>query len=253
APRSFALRRSRASPLLMRYQIALIVLDDAAGPDNVLDAIINALSDPLRWLAGVTGLGNVLTLVNSYATEAVNAVGAIGAALRGFINVGTSLVSGVAGAAQQAAGQFDESAAALLSIGSLFTRAGANGFAVLAGDDTLPSAQRIPLMAMSSLFNDAACTMDNSFDVGSYFRTFDGLLGASGCSSTGGGDPWNPYTVAGANPFEDVVPAVTAPVTVTPDAQQALAVLGGDPLPLIGQQAAVGALMARAGAGVTLP
>ena len=167
--------------------------------------------------------------------------------------MGTSLVSGVAGAAQQAAGQFDESAAALLSIGSLFTRAGANGFAVLAGNDTLPSAQRIPLMAMSSLFNDAACTMDNSFDVGSYFRTFDRLLGASGCSSTGGGDPWNPYTVAGTNPFEDVVPAVTAPVTVTPDAQQALAVLGGDPLPLIGQQAAVGALMARAGAGVTLP
>lgn len=252
APRAFDLRRYRASPLLMHYHIDLVVLDDAGAPTNIIDSIINALSDPLRWLAGVTGLGNVLALVNQYATEAVNVLGAIGGAVRGFINIGTSLIQGVSAAAQQVVGQFQASQAALLSVGSLYCRAASNGFAAVAADDTLQAQYRIPIMAMSSAFNDAACTMGNSFDQGRYFRDFSGLLGASACSSTGGGDPANPYTVAGDNPFKDIVPIAGAPALMTPDAQAAITTLAGDPIPLIGQTAAVGSLMSRAAAGVTL-
>lgn len=253
APRSFGLRRSRASPLLIRYQIALLVLDDAAGPVSILDSIINALSNPMAWLAGVTGLGDTLAMVNDYATQAENVLGAVGGAVRGFVNVGASLIQGVAGAAQDAAGQFEGSVSSLLSIGSLYSRAACNGFAGLADDDTLSSQDRIPLMALSSLFNGAACTMDNCFDLELLIRDFAAIYGASGCSSTSGGDPPSQYTLTGGNPFDDIIPAGPSPVTVTADGQAALATLAGDPLLLVGQQATVGSLMARAAAGVSVP
>ena len=252
APRAFNLRRYRSSPLLMHYRLDMVVLDDASAPVNIIDSIINALSDPLRWLAGVTGLGNVIAMVNNYATEAENVLGAIGGAARQFINSGLGLIQGVQTAAQQVGGQFGESEAATLSIGSLYSRAAANAFAAVADDDTLLAQYRIPLMATAGAFNDAACTMSNSFNTGRYFRDFSGLLGASACSSTGGGDPANPYTVGNANPFKDVVPIGGTPANLTPDAQAALVTLAGDPIPLIGQSAMIGSLMTRAAVGVSL-
>lgn len=69
APQQFSLRRSRSAPLLMRYQIRLLALADADAPSGLLDQISRALSNPLRWLSGVTGLGGVVSTLQGYLTD----------------------------------------------------------------------------------------------------------------------------------------------------------------------------------------
>lgn len=59
APKQFVLRRSKTSPLLMRYTIELTVLaDQDLQPGGTSDPILSALADPLRWLGGAGGLEN---------------------------------------------------------------------------------------------------------------------------------------------------------------------------------------------------
>lgn len=253
APRNFVLRRSKSSPLLIRYQIQLLELGDASDPGTILDQIVNALSNPTRWLAGVTGLTNVVAEINYYASEAQSALGALANAPAQFINTGTSLISSVASAAQSLRGQFDATSSALLTAGATFCVAGRNAFDALAGSNpTLPPSELIAVMAIASCFNDAACTMANCFNIGKYFTSLDDLLGASGCSSTGGGDPASTYTTSQTNPFYTLAPATpTGPtVTIQAPAAQALTTLRGDPLGLVGQTAAIGSLMQTAACGV---
>jgi len=252
APQSFTLRRSKTSPLLLRYHMQLVILDDAAGATDLVDEIINALSDPLRWLAGVTGLGNVVAQINNFATQASNLIGAIGAAGSQFVDTGLGLIQSVQTTAQSLQGQFDESSSALLNAGRLYATAGANAWQALAADPTLSSQERIPVMALASNFNDAACTMANAFDIGRYYIDYSSIFGASTCSSTAGGDPPSAFTINLENPFAAMTPAAQAPVSITPAAQAALVSLSGDPLFLVGQTAAIGQMMGAAAAGVTV-
>lgn len=254
APQSFTLRRSRSSPLLMRYDIHLVELGPANQPSTILDSIINALSDPMRWIAGVTGMGNALQMIDYYASEATAVMGALGAAPQLFVSTGTSLMQSVASTAQSLAGQFDATTTALLTAGATFAQAGRNAFAALAGTPGLNNQQSAALMALSASYNDLTCTMANSFNIGLYFQNLDALLGASGCSSTGGGDPPSTFTVSGQNPFYSLAPATPSGpiVTITEPAAQALDTLRADPLLLLGQNAMIGSLMQAAATGITV-
>jgi hypothetical protein len=253
APQSFMLRRSKASPLLIRYQIQLAVLDDTGGPDDPLDDIIGALSNPLKWLAGITGLGNVLTQVDSYVQEAQAAIGAATTAITSFVNTGRSLLGSVQSVADEVQGDFSSITSSLLATGAAFAQAGANAFRILSADDTIPPQQRLPIMALASNYNDAACTCINAFNSGTSFTSYADLYGAATCSSTAGGDPPSQFTIALENPFETWFAPIAPPVIVTADARDAINALRGDPIPLIGNTAAVTSLMARAAAGVTIP
>jgi hypothetical protein len=252
APESFTLRRSKSSPLLIRYQIVLKVLDDSGGPDSIIDDITNALSNPLKWIAGQAGLGNILTQIGSYVQEAQAVVGSAMTAVTSFVNTGQSLIGAVEAIAGQAEGNFDALQSALLGTTAAFCQAGATAFNVYAADDTLDPTLRISVMALASNFNDAACTCINAFNSEQSFSSYDPLYGASTCSSTAGGDAPSTFTVNGQNPFETWFVPAQAPVTVTAAARAAIAALRADPIPLIGNTAQVAHLMQTAANGITV-
>jgi hypothetical protein len=249
AVRRFTLRRSRSSPLLIRYNIQLVQLAEAISPDALLDNIINALSNPLGWIAGYTGLTNTIGQINAYATMAINALSAVGASVGNFINVGTGLLQSVATAANEVKGAFAGSYASLLAVGALYSAAGANAFSALAANDTLPPDQLLAVQAVASGFNDAACTMGIFTRITSY-TDLSGMLGASGCSSTAGGQPWSPFVVNDINPFDSLVATLPDVVRITPAATAALTSLQTDPLVLMSQPELIGSLLGRAAAGV---
>jgi hypothetical protein len=251
APRSFMMRRSKASPLLMRYQIQLVVLDDASAPVNVIDSIMSALSNPLRWLSAVTGLQNALAQVQGFFQAATAVFNAATGIITGFINTGVAIIQGVVGAAIATVGAFSEATVALLNIGVQFSFAAANAFNVLASDVTLIKEIALPFQSLASLFNDAACSMANGFDLIGKFPSMDGFRGASTCSSTGGGDPASPFTLQGVSPFAYYIPSIEPSINVTPDSQLAMQALTGDPLLLMGQQPAVVDLMRRTTQGIS--
>jgi hypothetical protein len=251
APRSFQLRRSKNRPLLFSYQIQLVELRDVKTSSSLLDTILAAFSNPLRWLAGVTGLGNVINQIQYYANKAMSVFGTISTGIQTFLATGTSLIGSVASMAQQVRGQFDSTVSALLTVGQSYAEAGANAFAALAGGGTLSAQDRLPAMAISSQFQDAACIMATGFNARITYPVYDGLDGASSCSSTGGGGPASLYTESLQNPFYSAVATAAPPVMATTPAVQAIAVLRGDPLALsAGGTAQIGGLLAAAGNGV---
>lgn len=261
APLRFSLRRSKSQPLLIMYQIQLSVLADANEGGGIYDAIINALNDPLRWIAGQLGLQNVIQALQSVqaAVQAavavvgagLNLVTAVPAAVRQFIQVGVGLLNQVIGIGATFSGLFSGLNAGLLSSTIGYARGGSNAFAVLASDPTLPAGDRLALMTASAAFNDAACNMANSYNTQQYYADYGALLGASGCSSTAGGDSPSAYTVGGYNPFEDLFTASAPPVLLSADGLNAIADLQGDPMLMTGNPARLADLMQRAAAGIS--
>lgn len=251
APKAFTLRRSKSSPLLMRFQIILIEVDDTAEL-GLIDSIVAALSNPLRWLAGVTGLGNVVSAIRGYVTDAVAVLGAARAGAAAFLGLGADLLSSVASVAQEVRGTFEGADALLYSTGLAYASAGRNAFAALAGEPSLPLDQRFALMQVAGAFADAQCTLNNSFNVNRSYPSFDDLYGASNCSSTGGGRAWSTFAEERANPFASMYPPTTPRLTVNSDASAAITTLRGDPLALVGDQTRIGSLLGAAAGGVVL-
>jgi hypothetical protein len=252
APESFTLRRSKTSPLLMRYSIKLVVLGPADGPVSAVDEIINALSNPLRWLSARLGLTQIIAQINQYVGIARAVFGAAATAITNFVNVGVQLFASIADIAGQLQGQFT---GAILSIGIVYARAASTAFAVLADDSTLSDSEMLPMSQLSSAFYDAACSMSNGFNQIDAFPDYAAMRGASTCSSTGGGDPASVFTVQNVSALGYVVPSISPPpVEVTSDAAAAMAALSGqsDPLTMTDQQIAVADLMRRIGSGVSV-
>jgi hypothetical protein len=253
APRSFQLRRSKSSPLLMRYQINLLVLDQADGPDFEDDAIVAALSNPMRWLAAADGLTNAALLILRYETLALGAFGSAAAAIRNFVGIGVAIINSVADTARAVIGQFTALEGAILSVGVQLCQAASNAFTVLAADITLTAEEILPMMALASAFNDAFCSMRNAFDLIGVFPDYAAMRGASSCSSTGGGDPASIFALQDVSPFGYVFPSGAPMVSVTADAQAAMDSLQGDPLAYADQQSIVADLMRRTGQGISVP
>lgn len=252
APESFTLRRSKTSPLLMRYSIKLLVLGPADGPISAFDEIINAFSNPLRWLAAKLGLTQIIGQINRVVGVARAVFGAAATAITTFVNIGVQLFASIADIAGQLQGQFS---GAILSIGITYARAASTAFAVLADDTTLSDREMLPMAELSSAFFDAACSMSNGFNQVDQFPDYAAMRGASTCSSTGGGDPASVFTVQNISAFSYVVPVSEPPVRVTSDAAAAmLALTGGqaDPLLLANDQGQVTDLMRRVGSGVSV-
>jgi hypothetical protein len=225
-------------------------LGDASAAQSLLDQITGALNDPLRWLAGVTGLGDAMLEAQYILQSTQDAIGGLGAAIGVFVNTGIGLMQSIGSLAQTAEGAFDDVSSAILNVGQNYGLAANNAFGALAATPGLTPVQLLPLQQMASLFGGCACLINNSFNALPLYATYDALMGASFCSSTAGGPPPSAYA-PGDNPWADITPAVTPPVTVTPAANAAMLKLAnGDPLLLVGQNGAIGTQMTTIGSGV---
>jgi hypothetical protein len=253
APLSFALRRSKASPLLYRYQISLVVLDEGiGGVAGILDSITRALSNPLRWIAGVTGLGNIIVTVDSLIRDGLTMLALARDAAVYVAGLGLSIIRDVQDVATEARGIFDSTNSLLLTTARRYATATRNAFHALAASPGLTSQDRATLMAVAAGFQDAACTMGTSFNVGRYFTSYEDLFGASGCSSTAGGRSWSTYAEERSNPFKQMFPPVASRLVVTPEAQDAMDALNRDPLVIAGNEARVAEYLQATAAGVRL-
>ena len=253
-PMLFSLQRSKSSPLLMRYQIELTVVGDATQGDGESDSILSALSNPLRWLASVTGLGNVLTELQAGLSYVQN----VYAQVQSYVGAAMDIALGVLGGLQtlvslaSPGGLLGGALAPFLSSALAVSGGMANAFHALAAQPGLTNQQRLPLMAIASNFSDANCTISNGFAIGQVFRSFRDMEGASNCSSTGGGSPVSAFTLAGTSPFPSIFATTPSNLSITFAAQQALGVLQGDPLLLAANPAVVANAMAAVGSGIAV-
>ncbi|MDU7525092.1 MAG: hypothetical protein E7K72_27630, partial [Roseomonas mucosa] len=252
APARFTLRRSRSRPLLMMYQIEMVVLDPEGGSLSIVDSIINALTNPTRWLAGVFGLESTIGTLDSYASSAFSILGAASEAPGRLAATVAGALGSVKDLAEQSTGIFTGAGATVASATQSLTRAARGAFSALAGAEEMSDTDRAQFMELSAATGDAMCVMANSFNLATTYPSYESLYGASMCSSTGGGRAASEFASSDRGALDSLYPAETSRVTITAQAREAMTALRADPIELAKDPAQVADLIERVVAGVTI-
>ena len=203
-------------------------------------------------MATRTGLGGVIGTIQGYLSTGLALYGAASGAVRSVMSTITGVLGSVASFAADVRGEFLGAGGDLLTAARSICQAAANALAALGTDPALPDYLLLPARRLPSLLTEADCTMANSFSLGRSFVSFDDLLGASNCSSTGGGTPASPYAVLGTNPFDDYFPQEGTLIGVSGTATAAIKSLQVDPLQLVGRDAFIARQLQAIADGVTV-
>jgi hypothetical protein len=264
APDRFTLRRHKSRPLLAQYEIVMTVLRPVSEQLAMLvaDPLVEAIAHPGgRYLAAAPALDGIIARQTGLA-GVTGALGALAGPANAILGASAALLAQVQSVAAAGLGVLDAAALPLLQVAQTVQAAARNAFQLLA----VPYAAAVHVHALArriaATFHEAWCLLRTGFDLIGRMPDFSDLLGASGCSSTGGGLPGSP--LAGVNPFAAIyasplaVPAVDAVarpvVDVSLAAGEALRSLARDVLtvPVPVDALAVGAQLRTVAEGITV-
>lgn len=233
-PVQFVLRRSKSRPLLFQYQIQLQAIGLAIdNPARFLPTLggrtagLNALGGAIAALAGLEK--SVAGWVSSAVSVVNGALAPVGATVSGFVKLTTGVFGSVQAIIGTTQGGFDAVTNNVIGIARDLAKVGQNVMGTIAAITGLPAHIKAGLTQVSRAFNEVVCIFSNSLRPTKTYEQFDGLYGASNCSSTTYGRAFSAYT--DQNIFPLVMPAKTGPVSVAPDAYSAIGRINGtDPV-----------------------
>lgn len=245
APMAFSLRRSKSRPLLMQYQMNLLVLSDRIEADSsvlLADAFLGGLptvaessyddiarggppstpEEPIPLPAALQSLKDSLDKLKKLAKGVNEGVDkSIGEPVRAFMDVTTIAMEVTTLAVSEIQGSVDTATASTLAIAGDLTAAGRNINQTVAAIQSLPGHVKARFMEISAAYGNAFCVLRNSFKGQKYYADYSDLYGAGYCSSTAGGRPLSP--LRNENPFFRTAPVSDPPpITMTPESQSAV-------------------------------
>jgi len=218
APFAFSLLRSRMQPLLYKYQIDLtelkqhpgsmphVPVQDEPAPEAVRVSMIDSLTESINRItefieAVRVGIDRVLVApVQEFMRQTARLYSAMRTAIREMTAVAESLIQ----------------------VAQLAARAGLNLFRTLAAVAGLPSMVRQRLMAVAGAYSNVLCLLySEMIRWPRFFQDFTPMMGASNCSSVGGGRPITRFV--DSSPLAALFPDVDSPpVMVARSAQEGL-------------------------------
>jgi exosortase/archaeosortase len=204
APMSYVLRRSRSRPLLMQYQLSMIVTSDQVTTDTTLppDPVLTSAQKMAIATSSISGSINTLT-------SAINAV-------RSFID--NSIATPIAAFLEKTSAVFTAVNAvglvtdSLVAVARLTAQCGQNIFRSLAAISGLPNLVRQQIMQVAAAFSNVLCVIENVLTPPRTYPDYDPLYGSSNCSSTSGGRAASAFI--GLNPFQYTNPQQTPDAAV---------------------------------------
>lgn len=220
-PINFTLKRSKSRPLLMMYNIQLQAIDTSIdSPFRVLPFAPN-LSAGLRALDGVIGrierlAADVQMAVDDVVRSVDKALAPFAETAADFADATTRIYRAVWAATSSINNGISGTAASLIAIASDLSVVGVNVFRSLSAIESIPENAKYSLARVASAYNEALCIFENSLKPKSLYQDYDGLYGASNCSSTSGGRPPSPYELE--NTFALIQPE-RGPATLSSDAR----------------------------------
>jgi hypothetical protein len=251
APMDFILRRSRTRPLLMQYQISLMVLNDNIG-GNVVPTIPAAPSKnlPSTQASALASIGTSISTITSLANQANTFIKSnIAQPVAQFM----FQTAGIFSAVQSAYSATGAVANSLIAVAQLSAQAGVNIFRSLAAIEQFPTFAEATLLQVVGAYTNAFCVLTNVLGAQAIYPDYSPLYGSSNCSSTSGGTP--PSALAGLNPFDYVYPAGSSgPTVITPIAQTQLkAAAAIDPVLAPPTSTTIGNMSGTIANGITVP
>lgn len=220
-PGSFSLKRNRARPLLMMYNLSMTVVSDRVDP-----ALIDRLKllGPGDVVAGVESLVDSISRLESAASDVRDWVEAsIAGPVRSYLQLTTNIMNSVVARRNEINGLVDAQASQLVTIATDLATVGRNVFLTYNAIVGLPDYIRHRTMEVANAYENAYCVLRNVFNTQQMYPDYQGLYGSSSCSSTVGGAPLSLYR--GSNPFEVVLPPIQPPPTVTAAARNSIEAL----------------------------
>lgn len=198
APGPFVLRRNKSQPLLFQYNISLQAVSTHV--DNPL-MILPFLGD---IPGGLASFGTVLDTLASFADKIQGWVSAavsfvdralapIGAIVKKFVEVSTRVMNIVMSTVSAVKNGISRIANNLIGIASGIAQVGINIFRTISSIASLPAHLKSAIARVSGAYNEAFCILKNSLRPRKIYDDYDGLYGASNCSSTTGGRGPSPY------------------------------------------------------------
>lgn len=212
-PTQFVLRRSKSRPLLYQYQIALQAISTVVERPNVETP--NYGNSALALSSLLSATGSIRSNIQSLIFPPTVLQPSTWSVIRDLVDLTTgifeavnSVVSGVRNVATAVANQ-------ALVLARDMAQVGINVFRTISAVINLPGDIKAIAARIAAAYNEVACIFANALRPRKPYEQYDGLYGASNCSSTTGGRPPSPY--ANLNVFELMLPERT-PVTVTSSA-----------------------------------
>lgn len=255
APAVFTLKRNKASPLLMMYQINLIVAGDL--PNDIASSA--DLESDLTFESGIAGsltaggasLADSLGKITKAAGQVRSFIdSSIAAPVRGFMDMSATAFSKVVNVANTGRGLIQGEAAQLIDIARDVAMVGRNAFYAYNAVASLPAELAYQVSAVGNAYGNAFCVLRNAFNPPNTYPDFSDLYGASYCSSTVGGSPLSP--LRNGNPFETIVPTVALPPGVSRLARSSIeAARVMDPVLSPPSMASIGSILKNIGEGVS--
>lgn len=230
APGEWQLRRSKARPLLMMYSLPMTVITDRIQPATTDPIDIDNAGGAPTVKRGIASLNQSIDRIASAAARSRDFIDAnLVDPLHQVMDRSTTIMRKVVDVVSDARGVVTAEAAQFISIARDFSAMGRNVFHTYNAIATLPDFARNTVSAVAAEFHNADCILRNAFRHVREYPDFEGIYGASNCSSTIGGSPLSPY--ANTNPWEIILPVRSDVAGVTPEARENIdALKAADPV-----------------------
>lgn len=227
APGQLTLRRSRSRPLLMMYQLPMTIITDRLEPE-LLDKLetfgAGATPPPKVVIAGLESLKATIGELKAKAADVRAWVQTnVAVPVQAFMNLTTDVLDQVAEQVDEVRGIVDDQAGQLIDIAGDLSEAGRNIFLTYNAVAGAPDHLMIQVSEVASAYENAMCLMRNAFRRRSLYDDYEGVYGASICSSTIGGSPLSAYR--DTNTFAATISNNASPVLVSGEAKADIDIL----------------------------
>lgn len=235
-PMQFVLRRSKSQPLLLMYNIIMMVTNDkAANPVNK-DMKVNQndgsydtlesrrlSANPAVSIQSMEGSLSTLQSMQSSLGGALSSIGAFGKDVHDLTTStfapAVSLANDVIKTANDTKAVISASGQVAINLATDLSAVAVKMWSAVASVASLPHAVQAEVMQVKGAFSNLYCVLKNGFsDAMNASMTYDDMYGSSNCSSTAGGRPASVFV--GTNSF-DTSASMASLVSVSPAAAAA--------------------------------
>lgn len=198
APTQFVLRRNKSRPLLMQYNITLQAVSTSVDFQPAGVPFFGSISGGLGALGNVIGtLMGFVGSIQGWVASAVSAVQGFVAPLadtvRKFALLSTAAFIATQAAVSSVTNGVRGMANSAIVIARDLATVGVNVFRTISSIAGIPGAVKAALSRVASAYNEVLCIFSNSLRPRKSYQDYEGLYGASNCSSTTGGRPGSVY------------------------------------------------------------
>lgn len=232
-PQQFVLRRSKSRPLLFQYTMQLqCISTDLDNPLKILPfsgSIFSGLKALDGVISSIEGFGSTIEdMIHSAVGIKDAALAPVAKTVRLFNESSNRVFRTVNSVIATGKNAVNGTANDLINIAHDFAKVGMNVHRTIAAVQGIPHDVQHAVQRVAGAYSEAWCIFNNSLKPRKVYQNYDGLFGASNCSSTTGGN--QPSAYANTNAFA-LLNDKQSPVTLTADARAAVTELGNaDPV-----------------------